>query len=131
MNPKATVDLYSSAHLLTSCSSNGYVIVSAWQAAGLVPIVEPEILIDGTHSIERAQEVAGLVIGRVMEKLTSKKVDLEACLLKIQMVMPGSEANKADPDTIAEATISMLSRQVLPDQETAAPFSRDTLSPIM
>ena len=74
--------------------------------------MEPEILIDGTHSIEEAQQVAELIIGRVMQRLLSKRVDLEGCLLKIQMVMPGSEAGKADADSIAKSTITMLSRPV-------------------
>ena len=77
-----------------------------------MPIVEPEILIDGSHNIEQAQKTAELIIGRVMQRLLSKGVDLEACLLKIQMVLPGSEAKKADAESIAKATVAMLSRLV-------------------
>lgn len=77
-----------------------------------MPIVEPEILIDGSHSIAESQRVAELVIRKVMQKLVSKGVDLEGCLLKIQMVMPGSEAQKAGPEAIAQSTNEMLARRV-------------------
>lgn len=72
--------------------------------------MEPEILIDGSHSMERSQEVAEAVISAVIEKLQAKGVDLKACLLKIQMVMPGSEAEKAASQDIARATLAVLSR---------------------
>lgn len=75
-----------------------------------MPIVEPEILIEGTHSIQHSQEVASQVFSRVFESLGRKNVDLAACLLKIQMIMPGSEAEPALPQDIAKATIDTLSR---------------------
>jgi hypothetical protein len=80
------------------------------QAEGLVPIVEPEILIDGEHGISKSAEVASRVLQGVIAKLLEKKVDLEACLLKIQMIMPGSEADAASSEEIAKATVDVISR---------------------
>lgn len=80
------------------------------QQNGLVPIVEPEILIDGAHSIERSADVASEVLKIVFDKLKEGSVDLRACLLKIQMIMPGSEAIKASSSQIAEHTLRVLKR---------------------
>lgn len=80
------------------------------QGCGLVPIVEPEILIDGYHSLKESSEVAKLVLCQLFSKLRDKDVDLKGCLLKIQMIMPGSEAGKAGPEEIAQATLDVLTR---------------------
>ena len=69
---------------------------------------DAEILIDGSHSIERSAQVAAEVLQVVFQKLRGAKVQLEACLLKIQMIMPGSEAAKASPDAIAKHTLKVL-----------------------
>lgn len=80
------------------------------QACGLVPIVEPEILIDGGHDLSQSSEVAEKVLRIVFAKLEEAHVQLEACLLKIQMIMPGSEAGKASSEEIAHHTVSLLKR---------------------
>lgn len=72
------------------------------QENGLVPIVEPEILQDGNHSIERCAEVSEIVFNRVQQKLIQFGVLLEGMLLKPNMVTSGSECpNKADHETVA------------------------------
>ena len=61
------------------------------QEAGLVPIVEPEVLMDGTHDIARCAEVTGEVLWTVYTELARHRVDLAASLLKPNMVLPGRD----------------------------------------
>lgn len=84
------------------------------QEAGLVPIVEPEILRDGGHSIERCFEVTEETLREVFDQLAQQKVFLEGMLLKPSMVISGgSAAHRADPEEVAERTIECFKR-VLP-----------------
>ncbi|KAL3644683.1 Fructose-bisphosphate aldolase 3, chloroplastic [Castilleja foliolosa] len=85
------------------------------QGNGLVPIVEPEILLDGDHSIERTLEVAEQVWAEVFHYLAENNVVFEGILLKPSMVTPGAEhKEKASPETIANYTLTMLKRRVPP-----------------
>jgi len=85
------------------------------QANGLVPIVEPEILIDGAHGIEVSAEVAERVLGEVYMALRMKNVKLEASLLKPQMIMPGAScSSRASSEEIAATTLTVLRRCVPP-----------------
>lgn len=84
------------------------------QEAGLVPIVEPEILRDGDHDIDRCFEVTEETLREVFDQLAQQKVDLEGMLLKPSMVISGGAAAKrADPKEVAERTIEVFKR-VLP-----------------
>ena len=84
------------------------------QEAGLVPIVEPEILRDGGHSIERCFEVTEETLREVFDQLAQQKVLLEGMLLKPSMVISGgSAAQRAGPAEVAERTIECFKR-VLP-----------------
>jgi len=81
------------------------------QDNGLVPIVEPEVLADGSHSLERALEVSEKVQGAVMTALRHYKVIWEGMLLKPNMVLPGVSSNqKATSQQIALATVTCLQR---------------------
>eukprot|EP00271_Cylindrocystis_brebissonii_P014899 TRINITY_DN36559_c0_g1_i1.p1 TRINITY_DN36559_c0_g1~~TRINITY_DN36559_c0_g1_i1.p1 ORF type:complete len:365 (-),score=51.39 TRINITY_DN36559_c0_g1_i1:253-1347(-) len=81
------------------------------QQNGLVPIVEPEILIDGTHSIERSAQVAEEVFAAVICALHRHRVCLEGILLKPQMILPGFDCpQKVTPEECAAATIKTLQR---------------------
>jgi fructose-bisphosphate aldolase class I len=85
------------------------------QDNGLVPIVEPEILLDGDHPIERALEVAEKVWSEVFYYLAENNVLFEGILLKPSMVTPGAEhKERASPQTIAKYTLTMLTRRVPP-----------------
>jgi fructose-bisphosphate aldolase class I len=85
------------------------------QDNGLVPIVEPEILLDGDHPIERTLEVAEKVWAEVFFYLAQNNVVFEGILLKPSMVTPGAEhKEKASPETIAKYTLTMLKRRVPP-----------------
>jgi fructose-bisphosphate aldolase class I len=84
------------------------------QEAGLVPIVEPEVLMDGTHSLERCAEVTVATLRAVYDQLARHRVVLEASLLKPNMVLPGKDCpEQATDDEIAEATITAM-RQTVP-----------------
>lgn len=82
-------------------------------ANGLVPIVEPEILMDGDHSIERSRDVAVEVLSAVYRELVRHNVDIECTLLKPNMVRPGvSSGELMDYDAIARHTISAFQQAV-------------------
>jgi len=82
------------------------------QSVGLVPIVEPEVLIDGDHSMARSAEVNENVWHSVFHALHKHGVVLEHMLLKPSMVTPGKDATQAPPDQVAEETIRILRRAV-------------------
>ncbi|XP_021743337.1 fructose-bisphosphate aldolase, cytoplasmic isozyme-like [Chenopodium quinoa] len=84
------------------------------QENGLVPIVEPEILVDGTHDIDRCAEVSERVLAACYKALNDHHVLLEGTLLKPNMVTPGSESKKVAPEVIAEYTVRTLQRTVPP-----------------
>jgi fructose-bisphosphate aldolase class I len=83
------------------------------QEAGLVPIVEPEVLMDGTHTIERAYEVTGHVLDAVYRELFDQRVDIAGTLLKPNMVLSGYEAsNRAGTDDVADWTLKCFYKHV-------------------
>lgn len=83
------------------------------QEAGLVPIVEPEVLMDGNHTLARCEEVMSLTLQAVFAGLFSHRVALEAILLKASMVLPGKDSKgQADPLEMAAATIGCLRKNV-------------------
>lgn len=85
------------------------------QDNGLVPIVEPEILLDGDHSIDRTLEVAEKVWSEVFFYLAQNNVLFEGILLKPSMVTPGAEhKERATPQQVADYTLKMLKRRVPP-----------------
>jgi fructose-bisphosphate aldolase, class I len=84
------------------------------QEAGLVPIVEPEVLMDGTHTIERSYDVTSAVLEGVFGALYDQRVAYEGMLLKPNMVLPGYESPKQVSDEeIADATVRCF-RGVVP-----------------
>ncbi len=86
------------------------------QEAGLVPIVEPEVLMDGSHTIERCYEVTESTLLRVFEELNSQRVALEGALLKPNMVLSGKDCpQQAGPDEVAEATVRCFNKTVPTD----------------
>ncbi|MFO7478463.1 MAG: class I fructose-bisphosphate aldolase [Methyloceanibacter sp.] len=83
------------------------------QEEDLVPIVEPEVLMDGDHSIDRCFEVTELVLRVVFEQLAIARVKLEGMVLKPNMVVPGKKcATQASDREIAEKTIRVLKARV-------------------
>jgi fructose-bisphosphate aldolase class I len=85
------------------------------QEQGLVPIVEPEVLMNGTHTIERCEEVTGQVLHAVFDQLFEQKVALEGMLLKPNMVIAGQDCpSHASVEEVARATLRTLDRHVPP-----------------
>jgi fructose-bisphosphate aldolase class I len=83
------------------------------QEQGLVPIVEPEVLMDGDHSIERCEEVTEWTLNAVFDSLYNLKVSLEHMVLKPSMVIAGSKAKRqASIAEVAERTLKALKRAV-------------------
>lgn len=85
------------------------------QDNGLVPIVEPEILLDGDHGIDRTFEVAKKVWAEVFFYLSQNNVLFEGILLKPSMVTPGAEAkDRATPEQVADYTLRLLRQRIPP-----------------
>jgi fructose-bisphosphate aldolase class I len=83
------------------------------QEAGLVPIVEPEVLQDGEHTIDESAKATGRVLQAVYQELHDQRVDFAGTLLKPNMVLSGySAANRAGIDEVAEATLEVLYKHV-------------------
>ena len=86
---------------------------SLCQEQDLVPIVEPEVLMDGSHSIGRCEEVTSVVLHAVFDALFEQGVVLEVMLLKPNMVIAGKEcAQQASVEQVADATLRCLRRHV-------------------
>ncbi len=83
------------------------------QEAGLVPVVEPEVLMDGEHTLERCCEVTEEVLRTVFNQLYTQRVTLEGMILKPNMVLPGLTCAKQESvDEVADATVRCLLRAV-------------------
>lgn len=86
---------------------------SICQEAGIVPIVEPEVLIDGDHDLKTCFDITEQVLQAVFNALHFHQVSLEYVILKPSMVISGKNSvEKAKPEAVAEATITVLSRTV-------------------
>ena len=96
--------------------ANAYVmaqVAALSQEAGIVPIVEPEVMLWGDHTIERCFDITEWVLSRTFEALYVHRVDLEGALVKASMVLSGDEcAEQADVDTVAEQTVKVFKRQI-------------------
>jgi len=83
------------------------------QEVGLVPIVEPEVLMDGAHTLERCADVSGVTLKIVFDELYIHRVALEGMLLKPNMVISGMQCPKqASVEEVAKDTIKLLNRRV-------------------
>ena len=83
------------------------------QEAGMVPVVEPEVLMDGEHTLKRCGEVTEEVLRTVFSQLYTQRVMLEGMILKPNMVLPGLTCPKQESvDEVADATVSCLLRAV-------------------
>lgn len=101
--------IHANAHLLARYASLA-------QEAGLVPIVEPEILMDGDHDIEQCEIVTTLTLDEVFSELIKNKVYLKGMLLKPNMVVAGKDSEKqVDAAQITEATLRTFRKSVPQD----------------
>ena len=100
----------------TSIAANAHALAryaAICQEAGLVPIVEPEVLMDGDHTIERCEQVTEWTLNAVFEALYMNRVSLEGSVLKPSMVISGKKCSRqADVAEVAERTVRILKRTV-------------------
>lgn len=83
------------------------------QEADIVPMVEPEVLMDGDHSMERCYEVTTLMLKTLFKELAEQGVVLECTILKTSMVLPGKDASKqASTEEVAKETLRCLKENV-------------------
>ncbi|MDN5859391.1 MAG: fructose-bisphosphate aldolase, partial [Pseudonocardia sp.] len=94
----------------------------ACQHAGIVPIVEPEVLMDGDHSIGRCAQVTATVHEAVLEELGREGVDLAGIVLKPNMIIEGVDNEReSSPQEVAAATVAVLRRR-WPDELAGVAF---------
>jgi fructose-bisphosphate aldolase class I len=85
------------------------------QEVGLVPVVEPEVLMDGNHSLEKCEEVTYKTLKVLFSKLTEHKVDFGGMLLKPNMILSGKESSQKSTQTQVSAATLRCFKEVLPD----------------
>ena len=115
---RAVIDIADGIPSAFAVSANAHALAryaALCQENDIVPIVEPEVLMDGAHSIERCEQVTETVLASVFRELFEHRVMLEGMVLKPNMVISGKKAaNRAPPQAVAEATVRVLRRQVPP-----------------
>jgi len=98
--------LYANAHALARYAA-------LCQEASIVPMIEPEVLLDGTHTIERCEEVTEATLRATYAAMAAHNVSLEHLILKTSMVVSGKgNARQAGVDEVAERTVRVLKRTV-------------------
>jgi len=113
---RAVIHLSDALPSAACVSANAHALAryaSLCQEQELVPIVEPEVLMDGPHTIERCEEVTGMVLHAVFHALFEHGIALEGMLLKPNMILAGTEcARQAPVEEVARATLRCLRRHV-------------------
>lgn len=84
------------------------------QEAGLVPMVEPEVLMDGSYSIDAARDASERTLTALFKELTDAGVAMEGIILKTNMVVPGNKERTAPPEEVATETVAVF-KKTLPD----------------
>ncbi|MBI2798328.1 fructose-bisphosphate aldolase class I [Candidatus Saccharibacteria bacterium] len=83
------------------------------QSAGMVPIVEPEVLYEGNHSLETCEQVVSQVLRVLFDLLIAYRVDLKGVILKTSMVLAGHDSSRpSSPSDVAKATVRVLRQRV-------------------
>jgi fructose-bisphosphate aldolase, class I len=113
---RAVIDIAAGIPTSFAVAANAHALAryaALCQENDIVPIVEPEVLMDGAHPLERCAEVTEAVLARVFGELFEHRVQLEGMVLKPNMVIAGKKApNRAPPEAVAEATVRVLKRHV-------------------
>jgi fructose-bisphosphate aldolase class I len=109
---RAVIDIGSGIPSMTAISVNAHALAryaALCQAAQIVPIVEPEVLMDGDHDIDRCYEVTSRVLNKTFQELRVQRVALEGMILKPNMVISGKKSSKqAGVQEVADKTIRLL-----------------------
>ena len=113
---RAVIDIGPNMPSATCIEENAHALAryaAICQEAGLVPIVEPEVLMDGDHTIDRCEQVTGWTLNAVYDALYLNRVVLEDSVLKPSMVISGKKCpQQASVDEVAERTVRTLKRTV-------------------
>jgi fructose-bisphosphate aldolase class I len=113
---RAVIDIAAGIPTQTCIDANAHALAryaALCQEARIVPIVEPEVLMDGAHDLARCEEVTGATLQSVFNQLHAHRVRLEGIVLKPNMVISGMKAAKrASAEEVAEATVRCLKRHV-------------------
>jgi fructose-bisphosphate aldolase, class I len=109
---RAVIDIGQGVPTMTAIHVNAHALAryaALCQAAQIVPIVEPEVLMDGDHDIDRCYEVTQRVLNKTFQELRVQRVALEGMILKPNMAISGKKCPKqASVEEVAEKTIRML-----------------------
>lgn len=106
-------DIYPTDTFLTESLSRMADYAKLVQDKGMVPIVEPEVLLDGNHTNTRCEEITTKTLKRLFEILAEKKVDLDSLILKASMVIPGKESGViVMPLEVSNSTLRTLQNSV-------------------
>jgi len=115
---RAVIDIGAGIPSVFAMQANAHALAryaALCQENDIVPIVEPEVLMDGAHSLERCAEVTEAVLDCVFRQLFEQRVLFEGMVLKPNMVISGKKAaERAGPEAVAEATLRVLKRHVPP-----------------
>jgi fructose-bisphosphate aldolase class I len=113
---RAVIDIGAGVPTAFAIDANAHALAryaALCQEAGIVPIVEPEVLMDGDHTLARCEEVTDAVLQATFGQLFAHRVHLEGMVLKPNMVISGKKcANRATPQEVAAATARCLKRHV-------------------
>lgn len=113
---RAVIDVGDGIPTRTCIEANAHALgryAALCQEAGIVPIVEPEVLMDGSHTLERCEEVTDATLQAVFAQLAAHRIRLEGMVLKPNMVISGMKCPKrASAQQVAEATVRCLKRNV-------------------
>jgi fructose-bisphosphate aldolase class I len=109
---RAVIDIGAGIPTMTAIHVNAHALAryaALCQAAQIVPIVEPEVLMDGDHDIDRCYEVTQRVLNKTFQELRIQRVELEGMILKPNMAISGKKsAKQASVDEVAEKTVRLL-----------------------
>jgi fructose-bisphosphate aldolase class I len=109
---RAVIDIGSNVPTMTAIHVNAHALAryaALCQAAQIVPIVEPEVLMDGDHDIDRCYEVTKRVLNKTFQELRVQRVALEGMILKPNMAISGKKcAKQSSVEEVAEKTIRLL-----------------------
>ncbi len=109
---RAVIDIGSNVPTMTAIHVNAHALAryaALCQAAQIVPIVEPEVLMDGGHDIDRCYEVSMRLLNKTFQELRVQRVALEGMILKPNMAISGKKcAKQSSVDEVAEKTIRLL-----------------------
>jgi fructose-bisphosphate aldolase class I len=108
---RAVIDIGDGVPSMTAIHVNAHALAryaALCQAAQIVPIVEPEVLMDGGHDIDRCYDVTQRVLNKTFQELRVQRVELEGMILKPNMVISGKSTKQASVEEVAEKTVRLL-----------------------